>query len=163
MISPSCRVEASTSRTSTRSPASKSVLLMESDSTINALYPNRFRSARSKVETDTTVKIIIPTASATTAHTSTLRRIFSAFIFSLLPILLQAQGQEFIHLLIIHAGRTVCLQGHIQPAEAALAELPAAPDIAPPPGDRRIARDAGVLSAQNTDIGFAFGQSSANV
>lgn len=39
------------------SPALKSVLLMESDRTINALQPKILRSLRSKIFTDTIVKI----------------------------------------------------------------------------------------------------------
>ena len=79
MMSPACKVAGSTSLDSTRSPAEKSVALMESDSTMKALYPNRLRSARSKVLTDTMVKIIMQTASATTSQTSTVLRICKAF------------------------------------------------------------------------------------
>ena len=64
-MSPSFKVEGSTSFTSTRSPAAKSVFDIESESTMKALYPNRLRSERSKVFTETTVNTIIQTANAT--------------------------------------------------------------------------------------------------
>ena len=79
MMSPSFNVLGSVCLMMTRSPASKSVAFMESDSTMNALYPNTLRSARSNVMTEIMVNAIIPSENTTIAHTMIFLIIFHAF------------------------------------------------------------------------------------
>ena len=61
------------------SPASKSVADMESLVTMKNLKPNKFLSVLSKVLTEISVKIIMPTAIATTIQTKTVFVICNAF------------------------------------------------------------------------------------
>ena len=62
------------------SPASKSVADMESLVTMKNLNPNIFLSVLSNVLTEISVKIIIPTAIATTIQTKTVFVICNAFL-----------------------------------------------------------------------------------